>query len=89
VPVAPARILGALMVTTALVLMLWDGISDVRAGPTAGETHPTPVAVANAGVPFVRFAPGDAAALPGRLVTQTDTGSVTPTLTLYQPSQDR
>ena len=93
---APAGFIGGLMLAAAITLLIWEGVSDAPESEAAVAPMPTsaaPIAVANAGLPFVRFA-ADATASPDDSEPPpppppTDAASLNPTLTLYQPTPDR
>lgn len=82
---APARYAGALVLLAALSLLVWEG----RGTPDEREAVTRPVAIANPGLPFVRFAastPSDPAPEPDPTPVDPD---ISPQLTLYPPPSDR
>lgn len=82
---APARYAGALVLLAALSLLVWEA----RGTPDGSEPVTQPVAVANPGLPFVRFvahAPRHPAPEPDLTPVDPD---ISPPLTLYPPPSGR
>jgi hypothetical protein len=85
----PAKFMGALMLLTAMALLVWEARSPGGGfEAAAGEPRPVPVAVANAGVPFVQFVDtsADETTDEPEYSFRTPLG---PAFTLYQTTSDR
>jgi hypothetical protein len=88
---APARSMGALVLLAALTLLVWEGRGtpdDGDAAPGIPRT-PRPVAIANPGVPFVRFVDHTTPEPAADPAPAPDQPAISPALTLYQPTPDR